>query len=285
MDPLIALMVLASAALHPLWNALIKNDGSPEGGFLALACTLFLLGGGQALVTGVDLLAALQHWPLILMSGLGQVVYGSMLATTLRRGDLSTYYPIIRSSPVFIVAVGLVLGQSYPLVLLLGIALVVIGAFFLQFRPGARLFDDPLTLLLALVAMSGIGIYSIADAQLMQVIEPSALFFWVEVINLPGLIIVFTLLQRRAGGGRLLAWSRRPWRYLASGLLAYASYYLILLAFEAGGEVASVAAVRQASIPFSVLIGGLWLKELYVKQRLAASLVLAAGIVIIILTP
>ncbi|MCP5367099.1 MAG: hypothetical protein H6907_19960 [Hyphomicrobiales bacterium] len=294
MDPLIALMVLVSAALHPLWNALIKRDGQPEAGFLAMICMLMVLGGTHSLVAGHDLLAAWRHGHLIVMSAAGQVLYGSLLALTLRRGDLSTYYPIIRSSPVFIVAVGLATGASYGAVLLAGIAMVVAGAFFLQFRPGARLLSDPATLLMALGAMAGTGIYSISDSALMREIEPPVLFFWIEILDLPCLVVVFTLLARRTGGpgtslarsaAGLFQWLRTPLRYAATGVICYASYFLILLAFQRGGDVAAVAAVRQASIPFSVLIGGLWLKEARLVQRLAASAVLAAGIVVIVLSP
>ncbi len=44
--------------------------------------------------------------------------------------------------------------------------------------------------------------------------------------------------------------------YLAGGTANYVSYYLIFVAFSLGGNVAAVTAVRQASIPFAVLIGG-----------------------------
>ena len=71
--------------------------------------------------------------------------------------------------------------------------------------------------------------------------------------------------------------------YLKIGVLCYFSYLLILLAYQDGGEVAAVNAVRQASIPFSVILGGMWLKEADMGQRILASLLLAAGIVVIVL--
>ncbi len=51
---------------------------------------------------------------------------------TLRQGDLSSYYPIVRSSPVFMVIVSvLFLGESYSWLLIIGIACVLGGAFVL----------------------------------------------------------------------------------------------------------------------------------------------------------
>jgi uncharacterized membrane protein len=56
-----------------------------------------------------------------------------------------------------------------------------------------------------------------------------------------------------------------------------------LFAFQAGGEVAVVSAIRQVSIPLSVLLGALVLNEKRFLVRLAWSLLLAGGVVIIIL--
>ncbi len=284
MDPVLAMLVLVSAGLHPLWNALIKRDPRPEGAFLGVMVLLALLGGAHSLVAGYDLLAARHVWPLIAVSWAGLMVYATCLVITLRRGDLSAYYPIIRSSPLFIVVAGvLFLGERYGGPLLAGIALVLVGAFFLQYRRGARLLDDPGTLILAGLAMAGTGVYSIADARAMRVIEPPVLLFWVQVLCLPGYVLAFRARGRSAPGwGALFLWTKRPLRTLAIGLMCYVSYYLILWVYGHGGDVAAVTSVRQASIPISVLIGGLWLKERGMTQRLFASLILAAGIVVIV---
>ncbi len=286
MELTIAALVLLSAVLHPMWNALIKHDPRPEGAYLGLVIMLITLAASHALAAGYDLRAIVEVWPLLLLSWAGQMLYGTSLVVTLKRGDLSAYYPIVRSSPLFIVAVGLVfLDQHYSAALLAGVALALIGAFALQYRPGVRLLDDPVTLAFAIAAMSGTGIYSIADSRAMQVIEPPVLFFWVEVGCLPSFILLFRLTGVSTLGWRgLIYWTGRPFRFIGLGLMCYTSYVLILTAYEMGGDVAAVTSVRQASIPLSVLIGGLWLKEQATGRRLGASLVLASGIVVIVLT-
>ncbi len=282
----IAALVLVSAAIHPFWNALVKGDEHPERVVLALFVLTTLLAGAHGLIAGVDLLSIARAWPLPLISAGGLVLYGITLVLTLRRGDLSIYYPIIRSSPLFIVFVGFfLLGERYSMVLLLGIALVLAGAFLLQYRRGARLLADPLTLGLAVLAMSGTGIYSIADWHGVQMVEPMVMFFWSTLLCLP----FFVAFLWRLHGGRhqaakrfLGAWKAKPWRYLGAGALAYVSYFLLLTAYQLGGNVAAVTSVRQASIPISVFLGGLYLKEADMAARLLWSLVLAAGIVVII---
>jgi len=285
MEPSVAAVVLLSAALHPLWNALIKRGASPEASFMGLMVMIALLSLVTVGIIGADLMAAWKVWHLVLISAFGLVLYGSALVMTLRRGDLSIYYPIIRSSPVFIVVVSAAFfGQSYAAPVLFGIAMVIVGAFFVQYRPGARLLHDPKTLMIALLAMSSTGIYTISDAFAMQVVEPPVFLFWVMILFVPAYVTVMRVIGGPSLGWRgLFAWVRTPWRSAGTGLIAYASYSLILIGFTWGGEVAAVSSLRQASIPISVLIGGLWLKEAGLALRLAASLILAAGIVVIVL--
>ena len=284
----VAALVLVSAALHPIWNAIAKGDDHPEWIFFSMLCLTAAIAGTHALLAGEDILSISRAWPLPLISGGGLLLNGIALVLTLRRGDLSVYYPIVRSSPLFIVFVGFFfLGERYGATLLAGIALVLVGAFLLQYRRGARLLDDPLTLTLAVLAMVGTGIYSIADWHGVQRVAPMLMFFWSSLITAPLYAGFLWFLHRNRDDAALsrfiIGWTTRPLRHLAVGALAYASYFLLLSAYHMGGNVAAVTSVRQASIPLSVLIGGVFLKEAGMAPRIAWSLVLSAGIVVIIL--
>ena len=281
----ILIMVLASAALHPLWNAMIKRDAEPEGAFVGNAVMLVIFAGAHSVIAGHDLLAITQIWHLLAITVTAKLIYTSSLVTMLRRGDLSAYYPIARSSPAFIAAVSaLFLGVIYSPLALVGIAMVIAGAFWLQYKRGVRMLDNPVTLMFALLAMVGTAVNSIADARAVQVVAPSVIFFWTFVFTLPGFVLLFTAFGgKQVSFASLFPWLRSPWPYVKIGVLCYVSYLLILLAYANGGEVAAVNAVRQASIPFSVLLGGMWLKEADMGQRICGSLLLAAGIVVIVL--
>jgi hypothetical protein len=50
----ITIMVLLSATLHPLWNAMIKKDACPEGAFVGNGAMLVLLAGVHSLIAGHD---------------------------------------------------------------------------------------------------------------------------------------------------------------------------------------------------------------------------------------
>jgi drug/metabolite transporter (DMT)-like permease len=217
------------------------------------------------------------------VSWCGQILYGTCLTATLARGDLSAYYPIIRASPVFIVIVGVVLfGASYSWYVLLGMAMAVAGGFLLLYRRGTHFLEDPKTLRLALLAMAGTGIYSMADANLMKTLDPQVQMLWIESLLIP---VYLTLYLRRRSHTRHddpRSFPARAVMLIVPGAMAYGSYYLILMAYQMGAEVAAVTSVRQASIPISVMLGGFFLREGAIARRLIAASLLAAGIVVIV---
>jgi drug/metabolite transporter (DMT)-like permease len=285
-DFAVAGLALLSAAIHPLREFIMKGSRYPAGGYLAVVILWLPLTFGHTMIAGADLAAPLKIWPVVLFSTLGFFLFYVGMLETVKRGDLSVYYPIARASPLFIVAVGfLFLGHSYTPTMLLGIGLVLVGAFFLQYKRGARFLRQPAALIAALVAMSGTGLYSLADAEAMRSVEPMAMMACVYVLLVPCCIAYFVFTRPR--GERIAAhlfigWLQTPWRFAAAAVLSYLSYYLILLCYQLGGNVAAVGSLRLAAIPISVILGGRYLKEADTRTRLAWSLVLAAGMVVII---
>ena len=289
MEPTIAATVLFSAILHPLRELLLKGNTYKECGYLAVSLVWLLAALGQIAVFGGDFFSGFSVWPLVLLSAGGLFAYYYGIILTLRSGDLSVYYPIIRSSPVIVVLIGwAVLGQSYGLPLLLGIGAVLIGAFFLQYRGGRRLIDVPATLATALIAMFGTGIYTVADAQAMRTVEPASFLFATYTV-LPVWMFVFfawrTPRERTVLGHLFGGWSHSAWRYGAAGVISYGSYLLILTAFRSGADMAAVSSLRQLSIPVSVLLAVLFLREGLLARRFAWSLLVAGGIALVVMAP
>ena len=278
----IVLLVLVSAALHPIWNLLVKKNSDPQLGFLLLVLTVSVCGLVHGLIVGADFSAIFKVIPLVMLSVCGQILYGTCLTATLERGELSTYYPIIRASPVFIIIVSILfLGKSYSMLILLGIGMVVMGSFLLLYRRGSRFFEDPITLLFALLALCGTGIYSLADASLMQQISPQVLTFVVDGLVFPVYLVRWLRKRSRVVPQAKTTHLLAPIYALLPGVICYLSYYLILAAYQLGGEVAVVTSLRQASIPISVALGGLFLREGAMGRRFFAASLLAFGIVVI----
>jgi len=287
LDPMVTVIVLLSAAIHPLWNLILKGNKYPETIFLTVLVVSSVFGFIQSQATGNDLMDLWHIGPLVVLSGLTVGVHGLMLVLALGRGDLSVYYPIIRSAPLGIVAIGFfVLQRSYSPTLLLGIALVLGGAFFLQYRPETRLLSEPMTLLFAVAAMLTSAVYSIIDAVAVQQVNPVVMYFGQSIVALATFVVLLRARYKFASGPNLRVlfecWMKNPWRHIVAGSLAYISYYLILWAYHMGGNVAAVTSVRQASIPLSVIGAALILKEPSMNRRLLWACVVTVGIVVII---
>ncbi len=286
MTATILILVLVSAALHPLREFFIKGDATPSGVTLAVVIQFCLLAGLQTWIEGADPWIAFQVWPNMLLSALATIFYYWCVVLTLRTGDLSIYYPITRSSPLFVVAAGfLFMGHSYSPMMLSGIGLVLAGAFLLQYRPGSHIFSQQKTLGLATLALCAHGVITLADSEAMKVVNPASYLFVEYIFMIPGMVLVgiFTKPPEQSIYQHLLSgWVRTPGRLVFVGVTAYASYYLILWAFQLGGSAAAVSSVRLISIPLSVLMGCLIFKEERLTTRLAWSLLLTLGIGVII---
>jgi uncharacterized membrane protein len=272
--------------LHPLREFCIKGTTTPEGITLAVVIQFWVLAGLHTWFEGHDPWSAFQVWPMMLISGLAILFYYWCIVMTYRSGDLSVYYPITRSSPLFVVIVGFFLfGHQYSASMLAGIVLVLIGAFLLQYRPGSRLFSQPGTLTVATLAMCANGVIALADAEAMKEVEPAAYMFVQYIFLVPAMTLIFLGSQP---AGRTVAqqffagWARTPGYFLTAGTASYISYLLILMAFQLGANVAAVSAVRQISIPFSVVMGCLIFNEQRITARLAWSMLLGLGVVTII---
>lgn len=289
-------LVLLSALVHPLRDLLIKGHPRPESAYLAVTGSWVFVAGLHAFLigSGVGLPDNVQGLAIISAACLTAYYYGTMAA--LKTGDLSIYYPIIRSSPLLIVALLWAFGGAvYPASVLIGIVLIVFAGFALQRQPG-RLISSPRAASMAVLAMAGSAGYTMADAQALgghgampqAAVAPAAFLFWVYLMVTPAYALLAVWFRpAEIGAGRLLlgGFGITPWRLAAASLISYASYSCILAAFSIGAGAAETAAVRQASIPVSVVLAALLLGETRFLHRLGWASLIALGIVLIALSP
>lgn len=287
-------LVLLSALLHPLRDLILKGHCYPESAYLAVTGGWVAIAAAHAGISGADLTLPSSVWPMAVISATSLTAYYFGTMAALKTGDLSIYYPIIRSSPLLIVVVTwVVAGMHTALPVLAGIVLIVVAGFMLQRQPG-RLVAHPKTAALALLAMAGSAGYTIADSQAMGPAgegagpaSPAAFLFWVYLMVTPAFAALAMMFkpaglataQHLTGG-----WWRSPWRLVAAALLSYLSYLCILMAFRIGAGAAETAAVRQASIPVSVVLAALVLGETRFVHRLGWAIMIAAGISLITVT-
>lgn len=281
-----AALVLLSALLHPVRDLILKGHAQPESAYLAVTGGWVGIAAIHVLASGSGLSLPAEAWGLAVLSAgcLTAYYFGTMAA--LKTGDLSIYYPIIRSSPLLIVLITWVFaGERYSATVLTGIAMIVVAGFSLQRQPG-RLIPQPRAALLAILAMAGSAGYTIADARAMVLVAPAVFLFWVYVLVTPAfavLVLLFKPNEKSAAQHLAGGWHRWPLRIAAASLVSYVSYLCILTAFGIGAGAAETAAVRQASIPVSVVLAAWFVGETRFVHRMGWATVIAAGIVLITL--
>jgi drug/metabolite transporter (DMT)-like permease len=161
--------------------------------------------------------------------------------------------------------------------------LIIAGALMLQRSPG-RVFSDPRATVIATIAMLGSALYSMADAHAMLYAPPDTFLFWVYTLIALQLAFATVLVER---GNRSIwrslvsGWIESPFRVALAAVASYASYQLILIAFQMRADAAEVSAVRQASIPISIVLAAVLLREPSVLQRVGWGLLIACGIAIL----
>jgi hypothetical protein len=134
--------------------------------------------------------------------------------------------------------------------------------------------------------MAGMETQSLADSEAMKTIEPVVLLVWLYFFLAPACGIFFLIrkpAERSVVKQLFGGWREMPLHYLGAGVTSYLSYYLILVSYQLGGNVAAVNSLRQISIPLLVLMSCYFLKEDDIGSLFPWAIVLAAGIVIIIL--
>mgnify|MGYP002525063251 FL=1 len=276
--------MLVSALIHPFRDLILKGVAHPVSCYVGVSLIWLILAGSQVILTGQSFVIPLSVIPFILISSAGLVLYYYGTLSALRRGNMSVYYPIVRSSPIVIVIFSwLALDQEYTLLTLLGIGLMLFGSLMIQKSPGG-LLENPKTFALAVLAMVASAIYALSDAAAMQSVAPAPFLFYTYILVTPMLGAIRAWEDRQLDSpfkGVIRGWIKAPWRVLVAGVLSYISYYLVLIAFQLGAEAASVSSVRQASIPVSVILAAILLRESNFLRRISWASLLAVGIVLI----
>jgi len=271
----VLLAVLGAAFLHAFWNALIKRGSDGYRGMFIL--TLVQGGIGVAVAT-------LHAWPAgvvwlwLLGSGVAHAAYKVFLAIAYDHGDLSRVYPIARgAAPMMVLLIGLfvladrITPSEYAGILLVGLGILLMARGVFTGGESRQLL--PFALGSAVATAS----YSLIDGMgARAAVSAGQYVAWLFIFDL----VFFSTISLAWKGRTLLAGNRREW---ASGsLAAAASYgaYAIAVWAMTQAPIALVAALRETSILFAVLIGWIAFGErMSVGKAFAAALIVAGVIV------
>ncbi|KRG66277.1 membrane protein [Stenotrophomonas humi] len=263
--------VLLAALLHAGWNAIVKLGGDK-------LLTTILVTGWAAALSALVLpwlpLPAPASWPWLAASALLQVGYYMLVARAYHVADMSLSYPLMRGSAPLLVALAssLVFGEHLPAGSWAGIAMVSVGILCMAGAGNRRNLQLPL--FIALV----IATYTVVDAQGARLSgHPLSYTLWLFLLSgLP--LPLWALVTRRT---QLQAYFRDNWaRGLIGGVGTTTSYGIALWAMTLA-PVAIIAALRETSILFALLISAIVLKERISRRRLLAAALIVLGVVLL----
>lgn len=271
----IFLSVIGAAFLHALWNSLVKVGTSRVGAMVAL--TLWGVPIGLA-ITALRPLPPPEALPWLAASVVAHFFYMFFLSSAYERGDLSRVYPIARGTAPLIVALlsGAVLGDALTGLQFLGV--FVLGLGILLMAQGVFASSEDRRLIpLALGSALATAAYTMTDGQGARV-AGDAVGFVAWTLTLNGL--TFAPIMALWKGGAVVPRQRRVWA--VAGFAAAASYaaYAISVWAMTQAPIALVAALRETSILFAVLIGWLAFGEWMTRGKAAAAVVIVLGVVL-----
>jgi len=268
--PVLALVVVA-AAIHALWNVWLKQS---ENRLLTLAT--MSIGWGLCGLIALPFVAApgWSVWPYLLASIGIHIAYALLLAASYKVGELSVAYPISRGTgPLVVTLVAVILlGEHIGVIGMTAVGLVVGGVLFLGRSGTAR---DSRVIGISIASGTMIGLYTLVDGLGGRIAtSPHSYAVWLFLLQGPALATVVMLLNR--SDFRALAASNWP-KDLAGGFISVAAYWIAIWAMSKA-PLPLVAAVRESSVAFAALFGGLILKE---RVNWPAVLLILTGVILI----
>jgi drug/metabolite transporter (DMT)-like permease len=271
----VTLAVLFAAFCHASWNAMIRLRGDK-----LVSVTLLVTAAGIMVMPGLFFVPVLraEAWPYLTASALIHVGYNTCLALAYHHGELTRVYPLVRgSAPLTTPIVSLLfLDEAVERAEAIGIVVVAAGIMALALDRGWRpLLAQPQTLIYAAITSLCITAYTLSDGLGARAAGNAHHYvIWLFTLDMLPMLAMVLLIKRRA----FVEAAKENWvAGVAGGALSLVAYWIVIWAFTVA-PIPIVAALRETSILFALLIGMLWLGEKVTPMRAASIALVLCGL-------
>lgn len=271
---IIAIMLFA-ACLHASWNVVIKGGSNKffESG-------INVLGGGLAVVCILPFLPLPEPagWPFLCCSMCIHIAYYLSISIAYRQSEMSYAYTLMRGSAPLFTALGMaVLGQDLSFSGWLGILCLSAGVLTLtgqSFLSGH--FNKWGTLAAFGTAIVIMG-YTMTDGFGVRASGHAVSYTcWLYLFNTFPVNLIIISRHRKD----YFHYLKGRWKIgILGGIFSFASYAIALWAMTRA-PIQLVAALRETSVVFGMLMAVLFLGERFTKLRLLAVILVASGTII-----
>ena len=269
--------IIFAAFLHAVWNAMVKNGDDKY-----ISLTAVVLGHVPISIAVIFFtpMLSIQSIPYIFVSAIFLSGYEWCLLSAYRLEDYTKVYPIARgTAPIFIVILSLLLfDASISNFELIGILIISFGVIILGFQ-NIKTFKNYPAVVYALSTGLFISGYSITDGYGGRAsASPLNYTAWLMILNAIIFLILLRIMNKTGVVKKVLSKGKKI--FFIGGTLSYIVYGTIIWAFT-HASVPTVAALRETSIIFALLIGTFFLREKFTLLKTAAVLTIFLGVILL----
>lgn len=272
----IILLILLAALLHATWNAIVKSGTSK-----LHETALNAFGGGVGMFALLPFLPlpAPESLPFLAGSCCVHLAYYVSMAVAYRSVDMSYAYTIMRGTAPLMTSLFLfVSGEQLSTAAWLGILCLCAGVLVLtrdSLQQHRFNLNGTLAAFGTAVIIMGYTLFDGYGARTSG--HPISYVVWLYAINCFPLNVILFLRQRT----QYVSYFRARWKIgMFGGLCSLGSYGAALWAMTRA-PIAMVAALRETSVIFGMLLAVIFLGERFTVNKLMAVLLVAAGTMII----
>ena len=277
MESNVFILVILAAVLHAAWNGMVKNHKDKV---VSVAAIVF----GHvpiAIIVMIFLpLPALESVPYIILSAIIHQGYQYSLISAYNVGDLTKVYPIARgtgpiiATVISIIFLGLLITNFQILsIFLICLGIIIIGLFSKSVKKNNKL------IIYSLSTGFFIGLYSLADGYGARVsLSPLSFLGWSFVLN----AMIFPFVLKYMGHSNIFrnVMKKAKIIFWLGGTISYIVYGIVVWSFTKA-PIPLVAALRESSIIFSILIGYFFLKEQINFVKIISITIIFLGVILL----
>ena len=278
MSSTVFLAVIFSAIIHSIWNGMIKKH---EDKYIALIALVLGHVPLSILVLFSTPMISIKSIPYIFISGIFLAGYEWCLLSAYKLGDYTKIYPIARgSAPIFIVLFSLIFFNiNISVFEFIGIFAISFGIIILSFQ-NLKNVKNYSAIFYALATGFFISCYSVTDGFGGRAsFSPINYTAWLMIFNAIVAFPILLAIMKKTDAIKKV-FIKGKMIFFIGGSLSFTAYAIIVWAFTYA-PVPLVAALRETSIIFALLIGSYFLNEKLNLVKIASVLTIFLGVILL----
>ena len=278
MSSTVFIAVIFAAIIHSIWNGMIKKQDDKYIALVALVLGHVPL---SIIVLFFTPIISIKSIPYIFISAIFLAGYEWCLLSAYRLEDYTKIYPIARgSAPIFIVIFSLLFFSiNISKFELTGIILISLGIIILSFQ-NFKTIKNYSAIFYAIATGFFISCYSITDGFGGRAsFSPLNYTAWLMIFNASVTFPILLIIMKKTDAFKKV-FKKGKKIFFVGGALSYTAYATVVWAFT-HAPVPLVAALRETSIIFALLIGSFFLKEKFTLLKIFSVLTIFFGVILL----